>query len=83
MLEDMQISEINVIDLVPRTYVAKFGYIEGLSAAPNEDEAVLVMENLAPLGYQPGPRLVLSEDHLTAMCRALGIYHSFSYAQSP
>lgn len=27
-----------------------------------------------------GPRLVLNADHLTAMCKTLGVYHSFSYA---
>ncbi|XP_065365477.1 uncharacterized protein LOC135958497 [Calliphora vicina] len=79
-LKDMKITSINIMDLVPPTYIAKFGYIEGLSSSPNEREASLVMENLKPLGYQLGPRLVLNRDHLLAMCKPLGQYHAMSYA---
>lgn len=38
------------------------------------------MENLKPLGYQLGPRLILNSDHLLAMCKPLGEYHAMSYA---
>lgn len=38
------------------------------------------MENLKPLGYQLGPRLILNRDHLLAMCKPLGEYHAMSYA---
>lgn len=38
------------------------------------------MENLKPLGYQLGPRLILNKDHLITMSIALGKYHALSYA---
>ncbi|XP_037825088.1 uncharacterized protein LOC119613218 [Lucilia sericata] len=79
-LKDLGVTTINVKDLVPPTFVAKFGYIEGLSSSPQERECSLVMENLKPLGYQLGPRLVLNRDHLLHMCKTIGQYHALSYA---
>ncbi|XP_065365169.1 uncharacterized protein LOC135958214 [Calliphora vicina] len=80
LLKDMKITSINVKQLVPPIYIAKFGYIQGLSCTPNDREAALVMENLKPLGYQLGPRLQLKRDHLIAMCQPLGKFHAMSYA---
>ena len=44
------------------------------------DEAILVMENISPLGFRNGPRLELDEDHLFSMTKLIAQYHSFSYA---
>ncbi|XP_036339165.1 uncharacterized protein LOC118748676 [Rhagoletis pomonella] len=71
---------ITIDDWVPHPYVAKFGYIEGLSAAPDVREAVLVLEHLKPRGYVLGPRLYLTREHLLPMCRVIGQFHAMSYA---
>lgn len=72
--------DITIDDWVPHPYVAKFGYIEGLSAAPGVRESVLVLEHLKPRGYVLGPRLYLTREHLLPMCRTIGQYHAISYA---
>ncbi|KAM7350206.1 uncharacterized protein ACRADG_008844 [Cochliomyia hominivorax] len=79
-LKELNIQDIKILELVPPTYKAEFGYIEGLSSSPKEREAALVMENIKPLGYQLGPRLILHRNHLLAMCKPLGQYHAMSYA---
>lgn len=71
---------ITIDDWVPHPYVAKFGYIAGLSAAPGIRESVLVLEHLKPRGYVLGPRLYLTREHLLPMCRTIGQYHAISYA---
>ncbi|XP_037827377.1 uncharacterized protein LOC119615435 [Lucilia sericata] len=80
LLKDLNVNSLNVKDLVAPIYIAKFGYIEGLSSAPNVREAALVMENLKSLGYQLGPRLVLKTEHLLNMSKRLGQLHALSYA---
>ncbi|XP_054728455.1 uncharacterized protein LOC129237622 [Anastrepha obliqua] len=70
---------IDVDDWVPHPYVSKFGYLEGLSAAPGIRESVLVLEHLKPSGYVLGPRLYLTPEHLLPMCQKIGQFHAISY----
>lgn len=43
-------------------------------------ESVLALQNLGPIGFRGGPRLVLDEQHLRLMIRQIAQFHSFSYA---
>ncbi|XP_004523615.1 uncharacterized protein LOC101461318 [Ceratitis capitata] len=72
--------DLTIDDWVPHPFIAKFGYIDGLSAAPGIRECVLVLEHLKPRGYVLGPRLYLTREHLLPMCRIIGQYHAISYA---
>ncbi|KAL9885432.1 uncharacterized protein ACN427_011859 [Glossina fuscipes fuscipes] len=80
--EVMKVAEecsTKIDDLLPKCYVAEFGYIEGLSSNVKDAESVLVLEHLKPLNYRIGPRLYLNFEHLLGMSRVLGQYHAFSY----
>uniref|UniRef100_A0A1A9UDS8 CHK kinase-like domain-containing protein n=1 Tax=Glossina austeni TaxID=7395 RepID=A0A1A9UDS8_GLOAU len=81
--EVMEVAEecsVKVEDLLPKCYVAEFGYIEGLSFSVKDVESVLVLEHLEPLNYRMGPRVYLNFEHLLGMSRLLGKYHACSYA---
>ncbi|XP_073835721.1 uncharacterized protein [Musca autumnalis] len=80
LLNELQITSLKITDLVPTCYKAAFGYIEGLSSSLQDKEAALVLENLKPMGYGMGPRLILDRDHLVAMCIPLAKHHALSYA---
>ncbi|EDW66199.1 uncharacterized protein [Drosophila virilis] len=77
LLRSSKLNTDLVEQLVPRTYCAKFGLVEGLGTAK---ESVLALQHLKPLGYELGPRLTLRSDQLEAMCRILGPYHALGYA---
>lgn len=79
-LKELNLNEKLIRDLLPQVYQAKFGYIEGLSSRPCEQEASLVMENLSHKGYQLGPAVFLERQHLLAMSEALGKLHGLCYA---
>uniref|UniRef100_T1PB49 Ecdysteroid kinase n=1 Tax=Musca domestica TaxID=7370 RepID=T1PB49_MUSDO len=80
LLNELKITTLKITELAPSCYKAAFGYIEGLSSSPKDEEAALVLENLKPMGYGMGPRLILDRDHLLAMCKPVAKHHAFSYA---
>lgn len=43
-------------------------------------ESILALQDLRPLGFRGGPRLVLDECHLRLMLRQIAQFHSLSYA---
>ena len=64
-------------DWVPRVYFADYGIFSELG---EDEETILALENLKPLGFRLGPRLDLDENHLRLMIKHIASYHAVSYA---
>lgn len=71
------VTSFDTDDWIPRVYFSDKGIYPELS---DDEETILAMENLKPLGYRLGPRIDLDEKHLRLMIKNIAQYHSVTYA---